>query len=214
MTSNGPIAREMRIRAKVRDGALLAKRQEYLTRTSLKLFLEHGFHRTSVRQICEASGWEMGTLYLYVSSKEDILWLVAESIVRDRLKAIEGLPGDLKPPEALEWVIRRTLNWADGKRQELNLLYRESASLRQHEFDELKRIELEERDFIAKILEIGQASGHFDPVLNPRVVAHDVIMMGHGWAIKAWALDQECDFKGFGDHQVHLFLKGVALRER
>ena len=47
---------------------------------AVTLFKEKGFHRTTTREIAKAAGFSIGTLYEYIRTKEDILYLVCDSI--------------------------------------------------------------------------------------------------------------------------------------
>lgn len=56
---------------------------------AVNLFIEKGFHRTTTREIAKASGFSIGTLYEYIGTKEDVLYLVCDSIydkVREHLQ--------------------------------------------------------------------------------------------------------------------------------
>lgn len=41
-----------------------------------RLFCRHGYHPTTIREIAEESGMSMGQLYHYISTKDDVLFLV------------------------------------------------------------------------------------------------------------------------------------------
>ena len=70
---------------------LIEKRREQMIRGAVKLFKEKGFHRATTREIAKAAGFSIGTLYEYIRTKEDVLYLVCDSIyneVHDRLSAL------------------------------------------------------------------------------------------------------------------------------
>ncbi len=46
----------------------------------LNLFQEKGFHRATTREIAKAAGFSIGTLYEYIRTKEDVLYLVCDNI--------------------------------------------------------------------------------------------------------------------------------------
>lgn len=46
-------------------------------KVATQLFLENGFHNTSIREIVRAFSFNLASFYMYVSSKEDIFFLVA-----------------------------------------------------------------------------------------------------------------------------------------
>ncbi len=52
-------------------------RQAILT-ASTELFLEHGYHNFSLRQVAEKIGYSPGTIYLYFQDKDAILFTIME----------------------------------------------------------------------------------------------------------------------------------------
>src|ERR1700729_2785507 len=61
----------------IKNPVRVAHRRTELIEVATKLFLERGFHNTSIRDIVRACSFNIASLYMYVSSKEDILYLVA-----------------------------------------------------------------------------------------------------------------------------------------
>ena len=61
----------------IKNPERVAHRRTELIEVATKLFLERGFHNTSIRDIVRACSFNIASLYMYVSSKEDILYLVA-----------------------------------------------------------------------------------------------------------------------------------------
>lgn len=62
---------------------------ERIRRTALRLFTEHGYERTSLREIADALGFTKAALYYHFRSKEDLLTAVLEPLLTD----IEELVG-------------------------------------------------------------------------------------------------------------------------
>ena len=68
----------------------LKKDVHQMIRAAVTLFKEKGFHRATTREIAKEAGFSIGTLYEYIRTKEDVLYLVCDSIyneVHDRLSA-------------------------------------------------------------------------------------------------------------------------------
>ncbi|MEM8889533.1 MAG: TetR/AcrR family transcriptional regulator [Bacteroidota bacterium] len=59
--------------------------------TSKELFKEHGFHKTSIRQITAASGIRIGTLYHFFKDKEDIFRHIIYAFMEDLLDQVKEL---------------------------------------------------------------------------------------------------------------------------
>ena len=58
------------------DRELTEMKQRHIVEGASSVLFEKGFHRTSIRDIAAACGMSMGQLYHYISSKDDILYLM------------------------------------------------------------------------------------------------------------------------------------------
>lgn len=59
-----------------KDEVLIENKQMQIVQGACKLFFTQGFHPTSIREIAEECNMSMGQLYHYISSKDDVLYLV------------------------------------------------------------------------------------------------------------------------------------------
>ncbi|MBL4908075.1 MAG: TetR/AcrR family transcriptional regulator [Sneathiella sp.] len=59
--------------SQIKDKDLVKKRRDQILDAALDLFSEKGFKSTTIRQICEKSGVNQGSLYDYVKNKDDIM---------------------------------------------------------------------------------------------------------------------------------------------
>src|SRR5215469_16470231 len=120
-------------------------------------------------------------MYKYVRSKEDLLWLMAETS-HERLRdvvdsAFEASPD---PVETLAVVVDALVRHADGDRDLVNLLYAEFKYMTKPG----KRVVLEqEKDIVSRLftlIEAGNASGgyHCD---DPQMAAINIELFGSTW---------------------------------
>ncbi|MCP4682016.1 MAG: TetR/AcrR family transcriptional regulator, partial [Desulfobacterales bacterium] len=72
--------RTKEIPTQIKDQDLVKERRRQIVDASVILFVENGYHKTTTRQIARATGFSIGSLYEYVSSKEDVLYLVCDAI--------------------------------------------------------------------------------------------------------------------------------------
>src|SRR6266581_4550256 len=72
----------------IKNPERVAHRRTELIEVATSLFLERGFHNTSIRDIVRACSFNIASLYMYVSSKEDILFLVAQQLIEEKAKAM------------------------------------------------------------------------------------------------------------------------------
>ena len=68
------------IPTQIKNPELVDRRRRQIAESAVKLFIKNGFHKTTTRQIAQATGFSIGSLYVYVASKEDVLYLVCDSI--------------------------------------------------------------------------------------------------------------------------------------
>ena len=71
---------QKQINTVVKDPRLVETRRQQIIDAAVGLFIKKGFHRTTTREIAREAKFSIGTLYEYVESKEDILYLVCDHI--------------------------------------------------------------------------------------------------------------------------------------
>ena len=88
------MAKPIKVHTSVKNATKVQDRRAILVATATKIFMKKGFDAATVREIGEAAGLTQGTIYNYVRSKDDILYLVcAEAITayQDAVrKALQG----------------------------------------------------------------------------------------------------------------------------
>jgi AcrR family transcriptional regulator len=68
------------IPTQIKNPELVEQRHRQIIDAAVPLFINHGFHKTTTRQIARSAGISIGSLYEYIASKEDILYLVCDAI--------------------------------------------------------------------------------------------------------------------------------------
>lgn len=115
-----------------------------MVKAAVNLFKENGFHRTTTREIAKASGFSIGTLYEYIRSKEDILYLVCDSIyegVREKLNEQIGMTeGSI---DHVKKAIAVYFNVVDEMQDEVLVMYQEVKSLSREALPYVLKKELE-----------------------------------------------------------------------
>jgi len=146
---------ERAIETKVKDDALVKQRREEIIRAAGKIFTQKGYHMTTIRNICEASGLGPGTLYNYIKKKEDILYLIYNKLTgmltESLLETVKENKRD--PLEQLNEALRKMVEIAWNYQDLVLLMYQETASL---DRESMRHILKRESDFVSlmdKILE-------------------------------------------------------------
>jgi AcrR family transcriptional regulator len=193
----------------VKDQDLIDKRHAQICDAALKLFSRKGYHQTSVREIAEACGLGIGTLYSYIKTKEDILYLVYRRIL-DTFEARmrEATDGIEDPRLQLKAALEATLKIYDAYQDVVLLLYQESHALGRQALQSLFEVDRTYVSFFREILERGTHAGQF-ALKEPHLLAVCILFLCAVWDLKRWNL------KGYTLETVietltTLILKGIS----
>lgn len=201
---------ENKVLSSVKDEELVKKRRDQMIKGALTLFKEKGFHRTTTREIAKESGFSIGTLYEYIRTKEDVLYLVCDSIHREVKKRLEAVV-DLKQPsvENLCNVISSFFRLMDEMQEEILILYQEVKSLSK----ETRSYILEKEREMAQMLEqaiitcLPQKLPKQDTVL----LANNILIQGHMWGFRRWMLQKEFTLEEYINTQLQFALRSMGM---
>ncbi|MEI2357351.1 TetR/AcrR family transcriptional regulator [Mesobacillus zeae] len=199
------------VQASVKDERLVLKRRNQMIKGAVTLFKEKGFHRTTTREIARASGFSIGTLYEYIRTKEDVLYLVCDSIydeVRDQLQqSFDPNQGTL---ESLRLVIDYYFKVMDELQDEVLVMYQEAKSLSKDALPYVLKKELEMvgmfEDTIRRCVENGELDLTEKQV---KIIAHDIFVQGQMWAFRRWVLQKLYTLDEYIELQTDLLLEGI-----
>ena len=176
------------VKSSVKDESLIEMRREQMIRGAVQLFKEKGFHRATTREIAKAAGFSIGTLYEYIRTKEDVLFLVCDNIydeVRVRLATLTTEAGTL---DGLKSAIHQYFCLIDDMSDEFVVMYQESKSLPK---DALRYVLEKEMLMVAlfeKLLLSCVESGELRiKKVEVEMAAHHIVVQGQMWAFRRWA---------------------------
>jgi AcrR family transcriptional regulator len=98
-------------------------REAELHAAATRLFRQRGFHATSMQDLGEALGMNRGSLYHYISAKDELLWTIltrALDLLEERVRPI--LESDAPAVDRLTDAIREHLRVAADHADELSLI--------------------------------------------------------------------------------------------
>jgi AcrR family transcriptional regulator len=172
----------------VKDQDLISRRHMQICDAGLKLFSRKGFHRTTVREIAEACGLGIGTLYSYIKTKEDILYLVYRRILESfEARMLEATQGIQDPRLQLKAALEETLKIYDECQDAVLLLYQESHALGRQGIQGLFEVDRTYVGFFREILDRGTRAGQF-AVKEPHLLAVCILFLCAVWDLKRWNL--------------------------
>jgi len=196
----------------IKNPERVAHRRTELIEVATKLFLERGFHNTSIRDIVRACSFNIASLYMYVSSKEDILYLVAldlmNSIARELGETVL-VPGSAR--ESLAHGFASYCRICDRLRRPIRLLYREVGFLPAESRTNVLRTVADVVSFFEKIVQQGIETGEFRDV-NPRMAALDILMMCHTIALHTREVRELTNLNQYIDYQLEMLFAGLVRK--
>jgi TetR/AcrR family transcriptional repressor of uid operon len=160
--------------------ATQAARRAHILDAAEICFARAGFHRTSMQDICKEAGVSAGALYVYFSSKEELIEGIAE---RDRSKLAEELKAvaaasDLsaalaklgeryvadEPPHKRRMCVEIGLE--AGRNEAVGKIHREVDRFVRESFEQL--------------FERAASEGRIQPALSPVLLAQIIMVIGDG----------------------------------
>ena len=199
------------VKSSVKDESLIEKRREQMIRGAVKLFKEKGFHRTTTREIAKEAGFSIGTLYEYIRTKEDVLYLVCDSIYNEVLNRLLSLPIQQGTIDGLQAAIKQYFLLIDDMSDEFLVMYQEAKSLPK---DALKYVLKKEMEMIAlfeDILQTCRKSGELriaEKDIN--LAAHHIVVQGQMWAFRRWTLHKNYKIEDFIRVQLDQLFNGIV----
>jgi AcrR family transcriptional regulator len=201
----------MKIASTIRDPKILAQRRAELVEVATTLFLERGFHKTSIRDIARACPFNLAALYMYVSSKEDILFLVAQQLVNEVLDELEPASmADGDPAKALRLAFENYCAVVNRYSRHIRLLYRELDLLSPEAREPILR-SVEKLQSIFETLIVRGIEAKRVRKVNPKVAALDLMVLAHAWALHGRALRSHLKIEEFTRQQCDIVLGGLFL---
>ncbi len=151
------------VMSRVKNQELVLKMQLHIAKKASKLFIKKGYHKTSIRDLSEATGMAVGSLYNYIKKKEDVLCLVFDVFHRSLREYLEkqGVYNIEDPEEQFKAYICRLLENAQNFRDEIIFMYTESWLLPQAFKEIFMQKELDNILNLEKIVKRGIDQGAF-----------------------------------------------------
>ncbi|GGB40192.1 TetR/AcrR family transcriptional regulator [Fictibacillus barbaricus] len=195
----------------VKDEKLIQRRREEMVKAAVSLFKENGFHRTTTREIAKASGFSIGTLYEYIRSKEDILYLVCDSIYDGvKLRLQQDINGEDSGIKGVERAITAYFKVMDDMQDEVLVMYQEAKSLSHEALPYVLKKELEMTAIFENLLSEVVQQGELDlSVKEIQTAAHNILIIGQMWTFRRWALQKMYTLEEYTQLQLQQLLHGI-----
>jgi AcrR family transcriptional regulator len=195
----------------IKNPILVRERRAALVRAAIDVFSAKGYHASRVADVAQAAGISQGTVYNYVGSKEDLLYMVCEDHLRGYERIVASAMAKVtEPRERLEALLRATIEAIFSYRKHYIVMLRELHLVERERRRAFMRLAAEQRKICEDILcDIAQQDG-FD-VGNSLITANLMIFLpsfiiSRGWDLRGKVSDEE-----IADTLVAFMRRGLGL---
>ncbi len=176
------------VATQIKNKKLVEERRRQIVDGAVKLFIKYGYHKTTTRLLAKETGLSIGSLYEYVSTKEDVLYLVCMAIhsaVEHGLK--EAMSRSLEGRAALREIIREHFLVCNRMSDHVLLMYQVTHFLPKKWQDKVLEAELRITklflDAMQQLKKEGKLSLDDDTIT---LIGHNISIIGHAWAFRRW----------------------------
>ncbi|MBU0986804.1 MAG: TetR/AcrR family transcriptional regulator [Proteobacteria bacterium] len=200
------------ITTQIKNPDLVERRHRQIVDAAVQLFIRQGFHKTTTRQIARAAGVSIGLLYEYITSKEDILYLVCDAIHGEVEHGVfEAMKRATSGRNSLAEVIREYFLVCHRMNDHILLIYQETQSLPPQWRKKVLENEVRITGIFVKVLAQLVSAGDM-PHLSDRsleLIAHNISVLGHMWTFRRWFLARHYSIEDYIQLQTD-FIMGIS----
>jgi TetR/AcrR family transcriptional regulator, cholesterol catabolism regulator len=179
--------------------------------TAAELFWAKGYAATTTREIAAALEIQQASLYYHVSSKEDLLYQLCRSGLRQVLDAVEELPPTGSAIERVRVLARRHVTKLLGHKKRNAVMLMELRSLSPRHRSEVVALRQQYADVVRKTLEDAQAEGS---IRNDISAGHLTLALLNmlNWTVVWFRADRELGAGELADLFIRIYLEGIATK--
>lgn len=185
------------------------KRRTELVNVAAHLFAKNGYNATGIAEICSVAGIGKGTLYHYISSKEDLLNLVHEDFMVPILESGHRVVAlDLPPLERLRLLGKELLEIIADYPDHVWAFIHEWRALTGENLARFRSKRREYEAIVQRILEEGVAAGELQ-IPDVRVAVLGWLGM-HNYTYQWFRTDGRLRSSDLASHFFEVFVLGLA----
>ena len=147
--------------ATVRNADLVSERRAAIVKAAVQIFTERGYQAARTRDVGIAANLAQGSLYNYVRSKEDLLYLICDELVSARMNGLEAaLREATDPKERLVRAIKANIKTSLEYPDHTLLVFRENHGLSPAARDAIRSRISEHTEKTKQVLLEAARAGH------------------------------------------------------
>lgn len=195
------------------------ERETLILDTAEGIFLEKGYHETSIDEIAALVGVAKGTIYLHFASKEDLVKAIARRNAETFMSEIEAAMADSPTPtEKIETLLNYM--YTGFFREETRLLHSLINS------PEMKHILLEDQQcgiqsfmdsifkLITEIIEEGKTTGEFESSLPTPIMVGTFFGLLSPRSAERLGLAETFTPQELARYLTHIYFRGITVQQQ
>jgi AcrR family transcriptional regulator len=197
--------------ASTQNAELIEKRNQQIVEGALSLFLTKGYHPTTIREIAAACNMSMGQLYHYITSKDDVLYLVHKHmqkvwykyLKKSRMNEIDD------PVDKLSEVLHHTMMFMIENKKLIQFVYSESKYLGEKHLKVVLKLDQKNvvdfwRNLLREVNKTKKIRGDTD--FTGSIIAFLLSFLAlRGWTMKDYPKEEQIDLL------VDFILRGLGV---
>jgi AcrR family transcriptional regulator len=193
----------------IKNQELVKQRRRQIVDAAVKLFIKNGYHKTTTRALAKETGLSIGSLYEYVSTKEDVLYLVCIAIHSEVERGVkEALSRPTVGKAALAEVIREYFLVCNRMSDHVLLMYQVTHFLPLKWQKKVLEAELRITNlFIDAMRELRELK-KLPPLDDQTIIliGHNISTIGHTWAFRRWYFAKEFTIEQYIEQQTDFIM--------
>ena len=151
------------------DGAKRRNREIDVMDAAVDVFWRKGYAAASVQDVAESVGVLKGSLYYYISSKEDLLFRILDDVHEQSRKILdEVVELDATPLERLRIYMERHVEWYLDHVEEVTVYFRDWRYLTGERLELVTKRRRGYDRVIRELIRSAQDAGEVDPGIDPK----------------------------------------------
>lgn len=186
-------------------------RADSIRQEAVRLFAEHGYAETSMRDIARAVGLLPGSLYAHLQSKEQLLLDIIETGIDEFLAGMQPIVASADGAEAkLRLAIKTHMSLVAGSLQQTGVVFHQWKFLTGENRDRVVAKRNAYEQMFMKILDEGVATKTFRPELDTRTAVL-VILGALNWAPEWFSPYGKVTPSELGDRVSNILMQGLVV---
>ncbi|MGB3225805.1 MAG: TetR/AcrR family transcriptional regulator [Desulforhopalus sp.] len=193
----------------IKNQELVKERRRQIVDAAVKLFIEHGYHKTTTRALAKATGLSIGSLYEYVSTKDDVLYLVCIAIHTEVEHGVkEALARPTVGKAALAEVIREYFLVCNRMSDHVLLMYQVTHFLPLKWQEKVLEAELRITNLFIEAMRELRTLGKIPQMDDDTIIlmGHNISVIGHTWAFRRWYFAKQFTIEQYIEQQTEFIM--------